>query len=325
MEKIIKVPTGKIFVIDGENGKIESLSLQDYGQPKNCKAQFLGLNEDINGVDNGNELLPFEDKWVITISTQYGCSCNCKFCDVPKVKHNGNISFHDMMRQVNTAIMHEPQVVSPKRINLHYARMGEPTYNKDVIAHARAVGSFLRGFYGNDGLKIHPVISTMMPKHNKSLFNYIDFWTELKTVEFKGDAGLQLSINSTDDKQRDYMFNGLSLSLKEISDMMKKVRKPRGRKYTLNFALSDETIIDAKYLATLFNSEDFMVKITPIHNTKACIDNKIQTSDGYESFTPYQRHEEALIEAGFDVLIFVPSKDEETGKITCGNAVLAYK
>ena len=66
-----------------------------------------------------------------------------------------------------------------------------------------------------------------------------------------------------------------------------------------------------------------MVKITPLHMTHSCEENNIKTSDGYTSFVPYQKAEDDLINAGFDVLIFVPSSDEDGGRITCGNAILS--
>ena len=75
-------------------------------------------------------------------------------------------------------------------------------------------------------------------------------------------------------------------------------------------------------MASLFDPAKFMAKITPIHNNNACRENKIQTIGGYDSYLPYKKPEEALKSAGFDVLVFVPSMDEEDGCVTCGNAVL---
>ena len=37
----------------------------------------------------------------------------------------------------------------------------------------------------------------------------------------------------------------------------------------------------------------------------------------------YKEAEEALKAVGFDVIVFVPSKEEDESKITCGNAILA--
>ena len=109
----------------------------------------------------------------------------------------------------------------------------------------------------------------------------------------------------------------------EISRIGNKLSMPRGRKYCLNFALADNYEVNAKKLKALFDPEKFMVKITPLHMTHACVDNNIKTTDGYEYFTPYQHVETELIDAGFDVLVFVPSKDEDEGRITCGNAILS--
>jgi len=66
-----------------------------------------------------------------------------------------------------------------------------------------------------------------------------------------------------------------------------------------------------------------MVKITPLHRTKSCDINSIVTTKGYDEFTPYLRAEYDLKSVGFDVIVFVPSYDEDLGMITCGNAILS--
>jgi 23S rRNA (adenine2503-C2)-methyltransferase len=119
------------------------------------------------------------------------------------------------------------------------------------------------------------------------------------------------------------LFSGNSLSLAEISEIGKLLPDPVGRKYALNFALADDTIIDAGKLVSLFSPHKFMVKITPLHRTDACKNNNLKTSGGYDFFTPYKDKEQSLIEAGFDVIVFVPSYDEDGGLITCGNAILS--
>ena len=117
--------------------------------------------------------------------------------------------------------------------------------------------------------------------------------------------------------------NRPGIQLDEIAGIVRDLPVPRGRKYALNFALADDYEVDAEKLRDLFNPDKCMVKITPLHVTHSCIENHIQTSDGYKSFVPYQKAEDALIRAGFDVLIFVPSSDEDEGRITCGNAILS--
>lgn len=318
--KRFKVDTGDICIIDGEMGKpLEFLSIGDYGKEKNLKADFMGLTDEINGVPHG-ELLPLEEKWVITISSQYGCSMACSFCDVPKVGRGINATFNDILRQVYGGIDLHPEVEKTSRLNLHYARMGEPTWNKDVIHSAYWLASDLK----QKGWGFHPVVSTMMPKKNNNLFSFLDKWLDLKN-NLDGEAGLQLSINTTDDKIRKETMPH-AMDLDDISsmffDLLSTRERIKGRKITLNFALTDAKV-DAKRLRDLFNTKDFICKLTPMHKTKACVDKGLLTDNGYDHYYPYKQVEEDLKAEGFDVLVFIPSKEEDESRITCGNALLA--
>ena len=78
----------------------------------------------------------------------------------------------------------------------------------------------------------------MLPKYNKVLEGFILEWCRIKNKVYGGEAGLQFSINSTDDEQRDAQFNNMSLSLEGISALARRLPRPVGRKYTLNFAVT---------------------------------------------------------------------------------------
>jgi len=318
----IKVPTGNICVMQGEKGLLEFLSIGDYGKDSNIKANFLGIERELNGVPSG-EIMPLTEKWVITLSTQYGCSMGCKFCDVPKVGKGTNATYHDMLNQIKYALSLHPEIPHTKRLNIHFARMGEPTFNGNVLDIAACLHRNIFEFW-QGCLTVHPVVSTMLPKSNNHLYQFLNIWcNDIKNKLYKGEAGLQFSINSTSDEQRNDMFSGNSLTLDQISHIGKGLPMPVGRKYALNFALADDYIVDAIKLSNMFDSDKFMVKITPLHKTKSCEDNNIQTTGGYDSFVPYKKSESELIQQGFDVIVFVPSYDEDLGLITCGNAVLS--
>lgn len=107
-----------------------------------------------------------------------------------------------------------------------------------------------------------------------------------------------------------------------VGDYGKELPMPIGRKYALNFALADNIIINGQCLRELFDPEKFMCKITPLHRATSCEQNHIATTGSYEQFTPYKAVEEDLKAHGFDVIVFVPSYDEDNGLITCGNAIL---
>lgn len=318
------IPTGYLFVGDYSRGQLETLSIGDYGKEVNVKADFLGYRRELMGVPNG-KCRPLTEKWVVTVSTQYGCIQDCTFCDVPNIPFNGNVTFDDLKHQFYNALSLFPDVTYTERLNLHFARMGEPIFNPNVFEFAKWLYENKSTIQDEADMRIevvHPVLTTSLPKRFKQLPDRIMAWTEIKNHVYNGQAGLQFSINSTDEKQRTEMFRDRQLHLEDLSKIADTLPPPVGRKYCLNFAYSTDFVIDAERLASLFDTKKFMAKITPIHNNNACRANGIRTVGGYDSYIPYKKPEEDLKDAGFDVLVFVPSMDEENGLVTCGNAVL---
>ena len=187
--KTILTHTGKIYV-DTEH-KLEFLTVGDYGKENNIKANFLGLTKEINGVEN--TAVDLSKKWVATISTQKGCPMHCKFCDVPKFGFYGNASIEDMDRQIRTIIEGE-SVRETDRFNVHFARMGEPTWNDNVLAFGLA----LRGVVKSAGLiakTVHPVVSTMLPKANNKLRNFLQVWCSIKNEFYNGEIASEKIID----------------------------------------------------------------------------------------------------------------------------------
>jgi len=318
------IPTGYLFTSQCERGLLESLTIGDYGKKHNVKADFLGFSNEIHGVPN-TMCMPLSEKWVITVSTQYGCPMKCTFCDVPNLKFKGNATFADIKRQMYNAISLFPKTHYTERLNLHFARMGDPIFNQNVFDFAVWAFKNKRQIKADTGLSIevfHPVLTTSLPKAFKELESRILQWCDIKNNLYNGQAGLQFSINSTDEAQRTEMYRGMQLGLEDLARIAEKMPEPISRKYCLNFAYSTDFIIDADKVANLFDPEKFMCKITPIHNNNACRDNDIKTVGGYESWKPYSLPENDLKAKGFDVLVFVPSIDEEDGLVTCGNLIL---
>lgn len=308
----LEVPTGNILVVEGDKGPLEMLSLADYGQAVN-------LNQNAPVAD-GTPLMPLFEKWVLTISTQYGCSMGCTFCDVPKVGPGVNASYEDLRNQVIRGLLLHPEIKHTERLNIHFARMGEPTWNLSVLDFAQNLQEEVFARVGTS--LVHPVVSTMMPAGNGHLLHFLNKWMEIKNEVFDGDAGLQMSINSTNDAERSHMFRGNSLPLQDISEIGHWIDTPVGRKITLNFAVAGYEI-DAVKLRTMFDPAKFVVKLTPMHKTAVAVENGIQTKGDYTTPYPYLHHAEELRAEGFDVLTFIASHDEDAGRITCGNAILA--
>lgn len=315
--KIIKTHTGKIYV--DTDRQLEFLTVGDYGKENNIKAEFLGLHREINGVANTE--VDLREKWVATISTQKGCPMKCKFCDVPKYGYHGNVSIDDLKHQIETIITNE-DINYTRRFNVHFARMGEPTWNANVLDFAYMLKPLVKRL-GLIAYTVHPVVSTMLPKGNKNLIEFLIEWCRIQNQVYQGEAGLQFSINSTDEAQRAELFAGHSLSLSDIGRIAETyLPLPVGRKYTLNFPVTAQTILDAKELSKIFDKNMFIVKITPIHETASAIENGFEVT-GYSDYDVYRKFEKPLLEEGWDVIVFVPSKEEDSDRITCGNALIA--
>ena len=317
MRQITETHTGKIITDTDLN--LEYLYVGDYGKENNIKASFLGYDKRIDEVKHHD--VDITDKLVVTVSSQKGCPMNCNFCDCPKLGFKGNATLPELVTEIMSGVALSG-IKHGKRLNVHYARMGEPTFNPNVITSAEYIAKML-GDENSDVTfdEYHPVVSTMMPKANKNLKEFLHRWVETGFVYGGEDGfGLQFSINTLDEDDRNAMFRNRSMSLQEISDVIRELPMPKKRKYTLNFAVTSKSNLDVELMNKYFDKEKCIVKITPIHETVEAVD------EGYEivkDFDVYEKFEQPLVDDGWDVIVFVPSKEEDADRITCGNSLIA--
>ena len=317
MRQITETHTGKIITDTDLN--LEYLYVGDYGKENNIKASFLGYDKRIDEVKHHD--VDITDKLVVTVSSQKGCPMNCNFCDCPKLGFKGNATLPELVTEIMSGVALSG-IKHGKRLNVHYARMGEPTFNPNVITSAEYIAKML-GDENSDVTfdEYHPVVSTMMPKTNKNLKEFLHRWVETGFVYGGEDGfGLQFSINTLDEDDRNAMFRNRSMSLQEISDVIRELPMPKKRKYTLNFAVTSKSNLDVDLMNKYFDKEKCIVKITPIHKTVEAVD------EGYEivkDFDVYEKFEQPLVDDGWDVIVFVPSKEEDADRITCGNSLIA--
>ncbi|MEE9410171.1 MAG: radical SAM protein, partial [Candidatus Heimdallarchaeota archaeon] len=136
--------------------------------------------------------IPREKKWVLIISTMYGCPIGCMMCDAVEFYH-GKISKDDMMEEIDLMIRSRfPDGKVPiTKFKIQFARMGEPTLNEEVLDLLKELPST----YEAPGLM--PCISTIAPRGaEKFLENLI----EIKDKYYSnGNFQLQFSIHSTNE------------------------------------------------------------------------------------------------------------------------------
>lgn len=317
MRKITETHTGKI--VTDTDLTLEYLYVGDYGKENNIKASFLGYDKRIDKVEH--KPVDITDKLVVTVSSQKGCPMNCNFCDCPKLGFKGNATLPELITEIMSGVALSG-IKHGQRLNVHYARMGEPTFNPNVITSAEFIAQMLMSENSDVTFDTyHPVVSTMMPKSNKNLKEFLHKWITTGFVYGGEDGfGLQFSINTLNENDRNEMFRNRSLSLQEISDIIKELPYPKKRKYTLNFAVTSKSNLDVDLMNKYFDKEKCIVKMTPIHETVEAVD------EGYEivhDFDVYEQFEQPLVNDGWDVIVFVPSKEEDEDRITCGNSLIA--
>ena len=317
MRKITETHIGKI--VTDTDLTLEYLYVGDYGKENNIKASFLGYDKRIDKVEH--KPVDITDKLVVTVSSQKGCPMNCNFCDCPKLGFKGNATLPELITEIMSGVALSG-IKHGQRLNVHYARMGEPTFNPNVITSAEFIAQMLMSENSDVTFDTyHPVVSTMMPKSNKNLKEFLHKWVTTGFVYGGEDGfGLQFSINTLDEKDRNEMFRNKSLSLQEISDIIKELPYPKKRKYTLNFAVTSKSNLNVDLMNKYFDKEKCIVKMTPIHETVEAVD------EGYEivhNFDVYEQFEQPLVNDGWDVIVFVPSKEEDEDRITCGNSLIA--
>lgn len=319
MRKITETHTSKIVTDTDLN--LEYLYVGDYGKENNIKASFLGYDKRIDKVEH--KPVDITDKLVVTVSSQKGCPMDCNFCDCPKLGFKGNATLPELITEIMSGVALSG-IKHGQRLNVHYARMGEPTFNPNVITSAEFIAQMLMNDHSDVTFDTyHPVVSTMMPKANKNLKEFLHKWVETGFAYGGEDGfGLQFSINTLDENDRNEMFRNRSLSLQEISDIIKELPMPKKRKYTLNFAVTSKSNLDVALMNKYFDKEKCIVKMTPIHETVEAVD------EGYEivhDFDVYEQFEQPLVNDGWDVIVFVPSKEEDEDRITCGNSLIALE
>jgi len=95
---------------------------------------YIAETEDgklIEFVESVQPPIPRQKKWVLTLSTLYGCPVGCRFCDAGNY-YEGKLSLNDIMSQIDYLIVSRfpHREVSVHKFKIQFARMGEPSLIK---------------------------------------------------------------------------------------------------------------------------------------------------------------------------------------------------
>lgn len=262
--------------------------------------------------------IPREEKWVLILSTMYGCPVRCEMCDAGTYYH-GKISANTMLDQIEYMVSKRfPERTIPvKKFKVQFARMGEPTLNPDVLE----VMKILPSIYNAPGLM--PCISTIAPlKAEEFLNKMIDIKDELYS---KGKFQLQFSIHSTDENIRRKVIPYKIWSLEKIANYGNDFWKNGDRKITLNFASEKSNPLDPECLVEIFDPKKFFIKITPINPTGIAKAHSLQSLISVETGELAKQKIKEIEEKGFEVLLSIGELEENHIGSNCGQHALKFQ
>jgi 23S rRNA (adenine2503-C2)-methyltransferase len=257
-----------------------------------------------------------DEKWVLIVSSLYGCPIGCKMCDA-SLLYGGKISESDILSQIDHLVVNRfPERVIPiPKFKIQFARMGEPSLNTDVLT----VLEKLPHLYDAPGLI--PCISTVAPEGTDEFFHRL---IDVKNTFYpKGKFQMQFSIHTTDEEMRNYLIPVKKWGLERISEYGEQFYREGDRKITINFAVTKEFPVEPEVVAHHFNKEKFVVKITPLNPTSSVEENKLESLFNSEDEIARDLVQ-SFKRVGFDVILSIGELEENRIGSNCGQYVSRY-
>ena len=262
--------------------------------------------------------VPRDKKWVLILSTMYGCPVKCSMCDAGTYYH-GKISYDVMYKQIDYMVSkrYPNRTIPAEKFKIQFARMGEPALNSDVLEVMRK----LPELYNAPGLM--PCISTIAPSNATK---FMDEMLEIKNDLYpNGHFQLQFSIHSTDENVREKVIPYKIWTLEEIAAYGESFWQKGDRKITLNFAAEKGNPLDPDRLLEVYDPKKFFIKITPINPTEKAKAHSLQSMISPETGEFAKNKIKAIEDKGFDVLLSIGELEENHIGSNCGQHALKFE
>ena len=269
----------------------------------------------VETVDSIDPRFTREEKTVIIVSTQFGCPVGCLMCEAGGLFY-GNLSCQEILDQIRFIIKKRPVILNSQKIKIHFARMGEPSLNPAVITALENLSQIIK----SPGLM--PCISTMLPQGSESFLLEVG---RVKDSLYPGSSfQLQFSLNSTNQELREHLIPTPHLPLTDVANLGRAIFHPGDRKIGLNFALAKNIPVDVPTLASTFDTDVFMIKLTPVNPTER---SKIYNLDTVLSAADPEAAQELVDQlraAGFDTIVSIGNPEEIDIGSNCGQLIRAH-
>jgi 23S rRNA (adenine2503-C2)-methyltransferase len=253
-------------------------------------------------------------KWVLIVSTLYGCPVSCKMCDAGSFYY-GRISKEDILSQIDFLVTKRfpDRVIGTEKFKIQFARVGEPSFNKNVLDVLEELPDLYRV------PKIVPSISSIAPHSSDNFFLRL---ADIKNRLYSnGNFQLQFSIHTTNKRLRDELLPVKKWSFEKIAEYGETFFQKGDRKITLNFAASNEYPIEPEIIFRYFNPHKYIIKITPLNPTYHAKKNNLTSLINPVSEGNSRILVDKFNELGYDVLVSIGEIEENKIGSNCGQYI----
>jgi len=293
--------------------------IEEFGREDLAKVYVASMRNSkeylVEFVESVQPPIPREKKWVLVVSTLFGCPVRCKMCDAGG-DYKGKLTSEEILAEIDYMVRKRfPDGNIPiQKFKIQFARMGDPALNSEVLT----VLERLPRIYDAPGLL--PSISTVAPKNSEGFLKKL---LEIKNRQYrKGRFQLQFSIHTTDSNKRDELIPISKFKFNEIADYGRRFYEVGDKKITLNFAMSKGYPVNVDIVRKYFDPDIFIIKLTPVNPTeKATCNELISEIDAYNPDSADQIVNDFRSQ-GFDVILSIGELEENKIGSNCGQFVI---
>jgi len=299
--------------------------IAEYGHEDLAKVYVAKMRESdtpnkylIEFVESIQPPIPQNKKWVLIVSSLFGCPIRCKMCDAGG-DFGGKLSSDEIVEQVRYLVRrrYSADRVPVPKFKIQFARMGEPSLNPAVLD---AMERLPREF---DAPGLNVSISTVAPRNAATRA----FFERLLTIKDRLYAGgrfqLQFSIHTTDLAGRDDLIPVKKWSFEEISEYGERFSHPEtgDKKVTLNFAPVEGYPVEAAAIREHFDPRKFLIKLTPLNPTVKSNEESLSSAINPEDRNTSNRLIEEFRSQGYDVVLSIGELEENRIGSNCGQFI----
>lgn len=294
--------------------------LAEYGNDELARVFVAQLRDDrrsvVEFVESVQPPLPREQKWVLIVSSMFGCPIGCRMCDAGG-DFAGSLTKDEILSQIDALVTrrYPDRCVPSSKFKVQFARMGEPTLNPAVLD----VLHLLPTIYDAPGLLAS--LSTVAPARAGTFFQRL---RHIKESRYQvGRFQLQFSIHTTDHRKRQELIPTKTWTFEQMASYGESFCLPDqgDRKVVLNFAPAVGYPVDASVIGEHFDPDRFLIKLTPLNPTVRSSKGGMRSVIEPASRQTWGTLIDEFTDEGFEVILSIGEVEENKIGSNCGQFI----